>query len=102
MIDFWINIILTLAVTFALIFVDWIANQLILSKRRLIKVEQKIDELITRNATKIEIKEEISKITSAPEASLLWGNDLASIAFSLDLASFRCETSLIRQDDAKV
>ena len=86
MIDFLINLLLTLIVTLALLFVDWIANQVIISKQHLQKIRLSVNELVARNATKAEIQREIIELSTINTSTLIWGNDLASIAFSLDLA----------------
>ena len=85
MVDFWINVILTIAVTFTLLLVDWIAGQVLQSRKRMTTIQRRVDELVVTRASKAEIQQEVKKLTTQRE-SLIWGSDLASIAFSLDLA----------------
>jgi len=85
MIDFWIDFLLTILVTFVSVFADWLANRLISSTRRLSAIKTVVEQSISDGIKIEEIKSEISRFYSAQESYLLWGSDLAAIAFALDL-----------------
>ncbi|MBN2503176.1 MAG: hypothetical protein JXB38_20530 [Anaerolineales bacterium] len=86
MIDFWIDLVLAILVTIATVLADWIANRLIASTRRLSAIKAVIEESISEGIKIEEIKKEVERFYTAQEAYLMWGSDLASIAFALDLA----------------
>jgi hypothetical protein len=86
MTDLWIDVLLALMVTLATVIADWIANRFITSTRRLAAIKQVIDKTISEGTKLDEIKKEIERFYSEKEKSLTWGSDLASIAFSMDLA----------------
>lgn len=86
MTDLWIDVLLALMVTLATIFADWIANRFVSSTRRLAAIKKVIEKTLSEGSKLDEIKKEIERFYSEKEKSLTWGSDLASIAFSMDLA----------------
>lgn len=86
MTDLWIDILLALMVTFATVIADWIANRFVSSTRRLVAIKNVIEQTISKGTKLDEIKKEVEKYYLEKGQSLIWGSDLASIAFSMDLA----------------
>ncbi len=86
MTDLWIDVLLALMVTLATVIADWIANRLVSSTRRLAAIKRVIEKTLSEGSKLDEIKKEIERFYSEKEKSLTWGSDLASIAFSMDLA----------------
>jgi len=86
MTDLWIDILLALLVTLATIIADWLANRFISSTRRLAAIKKVIEKTLSEGSKLDEIRKEIERFYSEKEKSLTWGSDLASVAFSMDLA----------------
>jgi len=86
MIDFFINVFFTIIVAVLFVTIDWIAHQIASSSRKFAEINQKMDELIESKATKEKIRIEVKKLTLPRPYSMIWGSELASIAFSIDLA----------------
>lgn len=86
MTDLWIDVLLALIVTLATVIADWIANRFVSSTRRLAAIKRVIDKTLSEGSKLDEIKHEIERFYSEKEKNLTWGSDLASIAFSMDLA----------------
>jgi hypothetical protein len=86
MTDLWIDVLLALFVTLAIIIADWIANRFISSTRRIAAIKRAIEKNLSEGLRLDEVKKEIDRFYSEKEKNLAWGSDLASIAFSMDLA----------------
>lgn len=86
MTDLWVNILLAILVTLATVIADWISNRVVTLTRRMAAIKRAIEKSISDKAKIEEVTQEISKYYSSQSANLIWGSDLASISFSLDLA----------------
>ncbi len=86
MTGFLIDILLAIGVTIATVIADWLANLLVTSTRRLAAIKRVIEQSVSQGAQLKEIKKELDRYYSAKDSTLIWGSDLAAIAFSLDLA----------------
>lgn len=86
MTDLWIDILLAIFVTLATVVADWIANRIVTSTRRMASIKRAIEKSISEQAKLVEVQQEVMRFYTAQGANLIWGSDLASIAFSLDLA----------------
>ncbi len=86
MTDLWIDVLLSILVTAVTVIADWLAHLLVAATRGLAIIKRVIDQSISDTDKLIEIRKEVEKFFGEQSASLIWGSDLAGIAFSLDLA----------------
>ena len=86
MIDLWVNVFLTIIVALAVVLVEWITSQMISDKKKLKDIDLRVDQLVSQGATSDVIAAEIKRLGTNKGDPPIWGSDLASIAFSLDLA----------------
>lgn len=86
MVDLSIDILLAILVTLATVVADWVANRLVTSTRRMAAIKRAIEKSVSEQAKLEEVRQEVNRFYSAQGANLIWGSDLAAIAFSLDLA----------------
>ena len=86
MTEFWIDVLLSILVTIASVIASWLANRLVSSTKRLAVIRRVIEQSVSEGAKIREIKKELERYYTAQESALIWGSDLALIAFSMDLA----------------
>lgn len=86
MIDFFINVIFTAIVAILFVAIDWIAHQVISPRKKFATIHRTMDKLVESKATKEKMKIEVQKLTLPQPYDMIWGSELAAIAFSIDLA----------------
>lgn len=86
MTDLWIDILLTALVTLATVIADSLAKRLVSSTRRLATIKHVLEQAMSDESKLTEIEEEVEKFYAVQSSTLIWGSELAGVAFSLDLA----------------
>jgi len=86
MTDFWIDVILTIIVTFATVFADWLANRFIVLTRAFTNVDRILKDGSHPKVQIAELKELVDKYRLKSSTNIVWGTELSAIALSLDLS----------------
>lgn len=85
MTDLWMSVFWTLLITLATILADWIAGRVILLTRGVAQI-RRAAEGASGGDPLAQVKSELERIRARQVAGLVWGADLAAVAFGLDLA----------------